>query len=151
MKKIVMTMLLMSVMLIGFSQQRQQPMSKYVVSQDLIQKLSSEKVEQMRSENPAELIRMNYCLINTAVVISKLWDGNIMQMGTLEQYLPQGVSYVEEDIIQKGYVDPYIWNLPQDDYRYTAFKLRRNGWYVVVLPKTLLEQRVQAQLNSYSY
>ena len=150
MKKIVMTMLLMSVMLIGFSQQRQQPMSKYVVSQDLIQKLSSEKVEQMRSENPAELIRMNYCLINTAVVTSKLWDGNIMQMGTLEQYLPQGVSYVEEDIIQKGYVDPYIWNLPQDDYRYTAFKLRRNGWYVVVLPKTLLEQRVQAQLNSYS-
>ena len=144
-------MLLMSVMLIGFSQQRQQPMSKYVVSQDLIQKLSSEKVEQMRSENPAELIRMNYCLINTAVVTSKLWDGNIMQMGTLEQYLPQGVSYVEEDIIQKGYVDPYIWNLPQDDYRYTAFKLRRNGWYVVVLPKTLLEQRVQAQLNSYSY
>jgi hypothetical protein len=94
---------------------------------------------------------MNYCLINTAVVTSKLWDGNIMQMGTLEQYLPQGVSYVEEDIIQKGYVDPYVWNLPQDDYRYTAFKLRRNGWYVVVLPKTVLEQRVQAQLNSYSY
>jgi len=151
MKKIVMTMLLMSVMLIGFSQQRQQPMSKYVVSQDLIQKLSYEQVEQMRSENPAELIRMNYCLINTAVVTSKLWDGNIMQMGTLEQYLPQGVSYVEEDIIQKGYVDPYVWNLPQDDYRYTAFKLRRNGWYVVVLPKTVLEQRVQAQLNSYSY
>ena len=85
MKKIVMTMLLMSVMLIGFSQQRQQPMSKYVVSQDLIQKLSSEKVEQMRSENPAELIRMNYCLINTAVVTSKLCDGNIMQMGNLEQ------------------------------------------------------------------
>lgn len=151
MKKIVMTMLLMSVMLIGFSQQRQQPMSKYVVSQDLIQKLSYEQVEQMRSENPAELIRMNYCLINTAVVTSKLWDGNILQMGTLEQYLPQGVSYVEEDIIQKGYVDPYVWNLPQDDYRYTAFKLRRNGWYVVVLPKTVLEQRVQAQLNSYSY
>lgn len=146
-----MTMLLMSVMLIGFSQQRQQPMSKYVVSQDLIQKLSYEQVEQMRSENPAGLIRMNYCLINTAVVTSKLWDGNIMQMGTLEQYLPQGVSYVEEDIIQKGYVDPYVWNLPQDDYRYTAFKLRRNGWYVVVLPKTVLEQRVQAQLNSYSY
>ncbi len=151
MKKIVMTMLLMSVMLIGFSQQRQQPMSKYVVSQDLIQKLSSEKVEQMRSQNPAELIRMNYCLINTAVVTSKLWDGNILQMGTLEQYLPQGLSYVEEDIIQKGYVDPYVWNLPQDEYRYTAFKLRRNGWYVVVLPKTVLEQRVQAQLNSYSY
>ena len=38
MKKIVMTMLLMSVMLIGFSQ-RQVPVSKYVVSQDLTEKL----------------------------------------------------------------------------------------------------------------
>lgn len=151
MKKIVMTMLLMSVVLIGFSQQRQQPMSKYVVSQDLIEKLSAAQVEQMRSENPAELIRMNYSLINTAVVTSKLWDGNFLQMGTLEQYLPQGVSYVEEDIIRRGYVDPYVWNLPQDDYRYGLFKLRRNGWYVVVLPKTLLEERVQAQLNLYSY
>lgn len=150
MKKTVLTMLMMGLMLIGFSQ-RQQPMSEYVVSQDLMQKLSPAKVEQMRSENPAELIRMNYTLLNKAVVVSKLWDGNLQQMGTLEQYLPKGVSYLEEDIIQHGFVDPYIWDLPQDDYRYNVFKLRRSGWYVVVLPKTVLEERVQAQLKSYSY
>lgn len=150
MKKIVMTMLLMSVMLIGFSQ-RQVPVSKYVVSQDLTEKLTSARVEQMRTEDPAGLIRMNYTLINNAVVVSKLWDGNFQQMGTLEQYLPSGQSYTEESIIQKGYVDTYVWNLPQDDYRYNVYKLRRNGWYVVVLPKTVLEQRVQAQLNLYSF
>lgn len=150
MKKIVMTMLLMSVMLIVFSQ-RQVPVSKYVVSQDLTEKLTSARVEQMRTEDPAGLIRMNYTLINNAVVVSKLWDGNFQQMGTLEQYLPSGQSYTEESIIQKGYVDTYVWNLPQDDYRYNVYKLRRNGWYVVVLPKTVLEQRVQAQLNLYSF
>lgn len=150
MKKIVMTMLLMSVMLVGFSQ-RQVPVSKYVVSQDLTEKLTSARVEQMRTEDPAGLIRMNYTLINSAVVVSKLWDGNFQQMGTLEQYLPSGQSYTEESIIQKGYVDTYVWNLPQDDYRYNVYKLRRNGWYVVVLPKTVLEQRVQAQLNLYSF
>jgi hypothetical protein len=150
MKKIVMTMLLMSVMLIGFSQ-RQVPVSKYVVSQDLTEKLTSARVEQMRTEDPAGLIRMNYTLTNAAVVVSKLWDGNFQQMGTLDQYLPSGQSYAEESIIQKGYVDNYVWNLPQDDYRYNVYKLRRNGWYVVVLPKTVLEQRVQAQLNLYSF
>lgn len=150
MKKTLLTMMMMGLILIGFSQ-RQLPMSEYAVSEDLIQKLSSAKVEQMRSENPAELIRMNYTLINKAVVVSKLWDGNLQLKGTLEEYLPAGVSYLEEDIIQHGFVDPYIWNLPQDDYRYNVFKLRRNGWYVVVLPRTVLEERVQAQLNSYSY
>jgi len=150
MKKIVMTMLLMSVMLIGFSQ-RQVPVSKYVVSQDLTEKLTSARVEQMRTEDPAGLIRMNYTLTNAAVVVSKLWDGIFQQMGTLDQYLPSGQSYAEESIIQKGYVDNYVWNLPQDDYRYNVYKLRRNGWYVVVLPKTVLEQRVQAQLNLYSF
>ena len=150
MKKTLLTMMMRGLILIGFSQ-RQLPMSEYAVSEDLIQKLSSAKVEQMRSENPAELIRMNYTLINKAVVVSKLWDGNLQLKGTLEEYLPAGVSYLEEDIIQHGFVDPYIWNLPQDDYRYNVFKLRRNGWYVVVLPRTVLEERVQAQLNSYSY
>jgi hypothetical protein len=150
MKRTVLTMMMMGLMLIGFAQ-RQLPMSEYVVSQDLMQKLTPAKVEQMRLENPAELIRMNYTLNNAAVVVPKLWDGNLQQMGTLEQYLPEGVAYLEEDLIQKGYVDPYIWNLPQDDYRYNVFKLRRNGWYVVVLPKTVLEERVQAQLKSYSY
>jgi hypothetical protein len=150
MKKTFLTMMMMSLMLITFAQ-RQQPMSEYAVSQDLIQKLSPAKVEQMRLENPAELIRMNYTLINKATVVGKLWDGNLQHMGMLEQYLPEGMTYLEEDIIKKGYVDPYIWNLPQEDYRYNVFKLRRSGWYVVVLPKTVLEERVQAQLKSYSY
>lgn len=146
-----MTLLMMSVLLIGFSQQRKLPMSEYVVSQHLIQKLSSAQVEQMRSENPAELIRMNYTLTNKAVVVQKLWDGNFLQMGTLEQYLPEGMTYLEEEIIQNSFVDPYVWNLPQDEYRYTLFKLRRNGWYVIVVPGKDFEERVQAQLNSYSY
>jgi hypothetical protein len=151
MKKTVLTMMMMGLMLIGFSQQRQLPMSEYVVSQDLIQKLSPAKVEQMRSENPAELMRMNYTLNNLAIVTSKLWDGNFQQMGTLEQYLPEGMTYQEEDLIMKGYVDPYIWNLPQDDYRYNVYKLRRSGYYVVVIPKVTWEERLNAHINQFVY
>ena len=150
MKKAVLMMVMMGLVLVGFSQ-RQLPMSEYVVSDALYTELSASQVEQMRSDNPAELIRMNYTMMNKAVVVFKLWDGNFQQMGSLEQYLPAGMTYLEEEIIQKGIVNPYKWNLPQDDYRYNVFKLRRNRAYVVVLPKTVLEERIQAQLKSYVY
>lgn len=150
MKKAVLMMVMMGLVLVGFSQ-RQLPMSEYVVSDALYTELSASQVEQMRSDNPAELIRMNYTMVNKAVVVSKLWDGNLQQMGTLEQYLPAGMTYLEEEIIKNGMVNPYKWNLPQDDYRYNVFKLRRNGFYVVVLPKTVLEERIQAQLKSYVF
>lgn len=151
MKKIVMTMMMMGLLLVGFSQQRQQPMSEYVVSDVLYAYLSEPVVEQMRADNPAELIRMNYTVINNAVVVNKLWDGNFVEKGMLEDYLPEGMTYLEEDIIRNGCINTYQWKLPQDEYRYTVLKLRRSGYYVIVLPKTVLERRVQAQINLYSF
>ena len=150
MKKAILTTMMMGVMLIGFAQ-RQLPMSEYYVTPQLAEEITSAKVEDLRANNPAELIRVNYTMFNTAVVTSKLWDGNLQQMGTLEQYLPKGMTYLEEDIIQKGYVNPYKWNLPQDDYRYNVYKLRRNGYYVVVLPKVTFEERLNALLHQYGF
>ena len=144
-------MLMMGVMLIGMAQQRQLPMSEYVVSDVLLTELTEAQVEQMRANDPAGLMRMNYTIVNAATVTYKLWDGNLQMMGTLEQYLPKGMTYEEESIIQTGSVNMYKWNLPQDDYRYNVFKLRRSGVYVVVLPKTVLEERVQAHIHSYKF
>ena len=151
MKRTILTMLMMGVMLIGMAQQRQLPMSEYVVSDVLLTELTEAQVEQMRANDPAGLMRMNYTIVNAATVTYKLWDGNLQMMGTLEQYLPKGMTYEEESIIQTGSVNMYKWNLPQDDYRYNVFKLRRSGVYVVVLPKTVLEERVQAHIHSYKF
>lgn len=150
MKKTILTTMMIGLMLIGFAQ-RQLSVNDYFVTPQLAEEITSAKVEDLRANNPAELIRVNYTMFNTAVVTSKLWDGNLQQMGTLEQYLPKGMTYLEEDIIQKGYVNPYKWNLPQDDYRYNVFKLRRNGYYVVVLPKVTFEERLNALLHQYGF
>ena len=150
MKKTVLTMMMMGVMLIGFAQQHI-PMSEYYVTPQLAEEITSATVEDLRANNPEELVRVNYTMFNYALVIGKLWDGNFQQMGTLEQYLPKGMSYVEEDIIQKGYVNPYKWNLPQDDYRYNLFKLRRSGYYVVVMPKNVWEERLNAHIHQYGF
>ena len=151
MKKTVLTMMMMGAMLIGFAQQRQLPMSEYAVSDILQAEMTADQIEQMRANDPAGLMRMNYTIVNAATVTSKLWDGNLQQMGTLEQYLPKGMTYDEESIIRTGSVNMYKWNLPQDEYRYNVFKLRRSGFYVEVLPKTVLEERVQAHINCFKF
>jgi len=48
-------------------------------------------------------------------------------------------------------VNMYKWNLPQDEYRYNVYKMRTSGFYIVVLPKTVLEERVQANIRSYQF
>ena len=151
MKKTVLTMIMMGAMLISFAQQRQLPMSEYVVSDVLRSEMTEAQIEQMRANDPAGLMRMNYTIVNAATVTSKLWDGNLQQMGMLEQYLPKGITYDEDAIIRTGSVNMYKWNLPQDDYRYNVFKMRRSGFYVVVLPKTVLEERVQAHINCFKF
>lgn len=150
MKRLLFTMMFMSVMLFGFSQ-RTLPMSEYYVTPQLAEEITSAKVEDLRANNPAELIRVNYTMFNYALVVEKLWDGNFQEMGMLEKYLPDGMTYLEEDIIQKGYVNPYKWNLPQDTYRYNLFKLRRSGYYVIVLPKVTFEERLNAHLHQYGF
>ena len=150
MKKTVLTMMMMGVMLIGFAQ-KQLPVSEYFVTSQLAEEITAAKVENLRANNPEELIRVNYTMFNYALVTSKLWDGNFQQMGMLEQYLPEGMTYLEEDIIQKGYVNPYKWNLPQDTYRYNLFKLRHKGYYVVVMPKVTWEERLNAHLHQYGF
>lgn len=151
MKKTILTTMMMGLMLIGFSQQRHESVSNYYFSPQLSEEITAAKVAELRANNPEELVRINYTMFNYALVISKLWDGNFQQMGMLEQYLPEGMTYVEEEIIQKGYVNPYKWNLPQDTYRYNLFKLRRNGYYVVVMPKVVWDERLNAHLNQFDF
>ena len=140
----------MGLMLVSFAQ-RQMLLSEYHVTPQLAEEITSAKVEDLRVNNPAELLRVNYTMFNFAVVTNKLWDGNFQQMGMLEQYLPEGTTYLEEDIIQKGYVNPYKWNLPQDTYRYNVYKLRRSGYYVIVMPKVTWDERLNAHLQQYGF
>ena len=57
----------------------------------------------------------------------------------------------EDELIKKGYVNPFKWNLPQDTYRYNLFKLRNSEYYVVVMPKVTWEERLNAHLHQYGF
>ena len=95
MRKTVLTMMMMGLLLIGFSQQRHESVSDYYFSPQLSEEITAAKVADLRANNPEELVRVNYTMFNYALVITKLWDGNFQQMGMLEQYLPEGMSLKE--------------------------------------------------------
>ena len=150
MRKTVLTMMMMGVMLFCFAQEHI-PFGQYYVAPEFTEEFGASKVEDLRANQPAELVRMHYTMFNYALVIGKLWDGNFQQMGMLEQYLPKGMAYNEDELIKKGYVNPFKWNLPQDTYRYNLFKLRNSEYYVVVMPKVTWEERLNAHLHQYGF
>ena len=150
MKKTFFTVMMMCALLVSFAQQKI-PFSQYYVDPTFAGEIAPVSVEDLRANNPAELVRMHYTMFNYAQVIGKLWDGNFQEMGMLENYLPKGMAYAEEELIQKGYVNPYKWNLPQDEYRYNLFKLRNSGYYVVVMPKKVWEERLNAHLHQFGF
>lgn len=150
MKKIVLTMMTMGLLLMSFAQ-RQVPMSEFYPADMIYEYLTPAQVEQLKSENPAELLRINYTMANTAVIVSKPIDGDLQQMGRLENFLPEGMTYNEDEIIHQGALNPFKWHLPQDMNKWNVYSLRQEGYYVVVVPKTIFNDRVQAFIKSYGY
>lgn len=142
-------MMMMGAMLIGMAQQRQLPMSEYVVSKELMDYLTPAKVEQMRANQPAELIRMNYIMLNGAKLVTKEIGGNTHDMGYLKDYTPAGVVYNEAEILAKSWLNPFVWNLPQDQYRTNIFKLKNSDYFIVVLPSSVMNERIYAQMQQF--
>lgn len=149
MKKAVLTMVMMGAMVFCLAQQK--PLTDFYPSQMIYEQLTPAQVEQMRTDNPAELLRLNYTLVNSILVTEKPLDGDARQMGALEKYLPEGIAYNEDDIIRSGSLNPYKWQLPQDKTQWNVFTLKRSGYYVIVPPETVFNARLQTFLKSYGY
>ncbi len=149
MKRVIMILAVLLTTLTVFSQNRILSVNDYVVSEALKEVLSQSQIEKMRTEDPVTLLTMNRTIEAYSLVIYKLWDEDFVQMGYLEDYLPAGMKYSEDQIIEASFINPYKWKLPQNDTKYNLFKLRKSGVYVVVMPKDELEERVNAHLRQY--
>lgn len=114
------------------------------------EQFSSTELEQYRQNDFAKLFELNYRMINYATVCTKLPTDNYQIVGNLEKYALAGVTVNEEDILQNG-INPFLFNLPQDNVRYNVFPMRKNGYYVLVLPKRLYDERMNANLQNYIY
>ena len=148
MKKIFALLTVICCVLSGFAQRS---MSDYVVSPAMYQQFSQAEVEQYRQTNPAELMRLNYKMNNYALVVAKLFEDNYQNMGFIEQYAQKGVTPNEDEILKNGYLNPFQFDFPQDEYKYNVFQLHHNGYYVVVMPKYLYNERLAAHMAQYGF
>ena len=103
--------MMMGVMLFCFAQEHI-PFSQYYVAPEFTEEFGASKVEDLRANQPAELVRMHYTMFNYALVVSKLWDGNFQEMGMLEKYLPEGIGTTWDtyDDVTEEEADTFNWS-----------------------------------------
>lgn len=121
----------------------------FVINPVMYEQFTQAQIDHYLQTDLAELIRLNYKMTNYAGVSSKMVGGEYQVLGYPEQYAHDGVRVDEEEIIEKGYLNPFLYNFPQDEYKINVFPLHIEGYYVIVMPKVLYEPRVNAQLNEY--
>ena len=148
MKKTVLFCMLLGLALSGFSQYLK-PKSEFVLDKKMYAVLSESEINNMYDNDFAQLFRMNFKMVNFAMVSTKYEEGAVVA-GYLEEYAKPGVRVDEEQIIRAG-VNPFDFTFPQDQNRVTVIKLHKSGYYLTILSKYEYESREQASLKMFEY
>lgn len=148
MKKIV---LLFSVIFSVLACCAQYQKSDLKINPKLYNHYTQTEIEQMYQNDFAQLFRLNFKMNSYVMFGTKDPGGNSKTMGYLSDYAKKGVVVNEEEIIRTGQVDPFDFELPQDDSRINVFMLHRSGYYIFVASKQDYNNVVEAQLNQFAY
>jgi len=146
MKKIILFVIL-SICLSGVYAQKSA--NDLVLHPQMVAQFGQGQINQYKQSNLAELIRLNYKMGNYACVVAKMVDGNYQMLKSPEQYANKGVVTNEDEIIKTGFINPFLYSFPQDDYRTNIFPLHHSGYYIIVAPKFMYEEKVNAQLQQF--
>ena len=149
MKKSVLFCMLLGLTLSGFSQYLK-PKSEFALDKNMYSVLSESQINDMYDNDFDQLFRMNFKMVNFAMVSTKYDEGAVVA-GYLEEYAKPGVRVDEEQVIRTGAVNPFNFNLPQDDRRVTVVKLHKPGYYITIHSKYEYESREQETLNTFKY
>lgn len=147
MKKTVMFCFILGLVLTGFCQKQK---SEFVLNDRMYQVFTQAEIDQMYANDFAKLFCLNYKMTNFAKVAGKSVEGaNVL--GYIEQYAKTGVRVNEAEMIRTGAINPFDYDLPQDDTKVNAIRLHTPGYYVLVLPKFRYEEEERANLQQYVY
>lgn len=147
MKKIFISAVILCLMMTGFAQQQ---VSDFVLNVRMHEQFSQSEIDHYYHNDFAELFRLNYKMTNYATVTTKL-ESNHQVLGPIEKYAKKGVTIDEDYIVATGFINPFNFDFPQDENKVNVFTLHHSGYYVVVLPKGLYNERMEAQLHQYVY
>ena len=149
MKKTVLFCMLFGLVISGFSQYLK-PKSEFVLDKKMYTVLSESEIDNLYDNDFAQLFRMNFKMVNFAMVSTKYEEGAIVA-GYIEEYAKPGVRVDEEQIIRSGAANPFDFTFPQDQNRVTVVKLHKPGYYITIHSKYEYDSREQASLKMFKY
>lgn len=113
--------------------------------------LGEAKVNDLKANNPQQLVIENCNYANYCVMAMKLTEpeGSYQMKGELKNYIKEGKTCNYQEIISLGYINRYDYNLEQDRYKKNVYPLGNTGGYVIVFSKEDFDENVEAWLREY--
>ncbi len=148
MKKII---LFPALMLFTMGLFAQQAGTAIQVDPMLYEVLTESQINDLRANNPAQLVRENCALVSYCYLAQKMTEaeGTYQMKGDLKNYVKPGKSCDYQKIIARGCINRYDFNLEQDPYRVNVYPLGNTGAYIIVLSKAQFDRNVEAYLQMY--
>ncbi len=148
MKRIALFFALM-VFAAGLHAQKQQ--TEIYIDPMLNEVLTEAQINDLRVNNPAQLVRENCNLVHYCYFAAKLTEeeGTYQMKGDLRNYVKAGKTCDYQAIISRGCINRYDYNLEQDPVKQNVYRLGNTGTYIIVLSKQNFERNQDAYLKQY--
>ena len=148
MKKIMLSLLAMALCV---SLHAQQLKKEIYIDPMLYEVLSESQINDLRANNPAQLVRENCALVSYCYLAMKMTEaeGTYQMKGDLKNYVKPGKSCDYQKIIERGCINRYDFNLEQDPYRQNVYSLGSTGAYIIVLSQEKFNRNQEAYLKLY--
>ena len=148
MKKIMLSLLAMGLCVCLYAQQIKKEIH---IDPMLYEVLSESQINDLRANNPAQLVRENCAVVSYCYLAQKMTEaeGTYQMKGDLKNYVKPGKNCDYQTIIARGCINRYDFNLEQDPYRQNVYSLGSTGAYIIVLSQEKFNRNQEAYLKLY--
>lgn len=145
------TILILTMGLFALTAFAQHPNREIKVDPRLYEVLGESKVNDLRANNPRQLLIENCNLVAYCYLALKLDEpaGTYQMKGELKNFVKAGKSCNYQEIIETGAINPYDFNLQQEPKLKNIYPLGNTGAYIIVISKEHLDMHKSAVLSNY--
>ena len=150
MKKIALFVIALFLLTGAYSQQVKKEIK---VDPRLIEVLGAEKFNELKANNPRQLLIENVNFVYYCALAFKKPgpEGTYIMKDDLKNHVKAGKSCNYQEIINTGAVNRYDYDLEQDKLLPILYPLGNTGAYIVVNPKQWVVDRERALLLEYGF
>lgn len=148
MKKLFAVLVLLAIVAGGFAQQANKEIK---VDARLYSVLSAQQIEDLRANNPVQLVTENCNLASYCYLALKMTEeeGTFNMKDDLKNHVKTGKACNYQDIIASGCINRYDFNLEQDPYKQNVYPMGNTGAYIIVLSKQNFDNNLNGWLREY--